>query len=201
MHIAEGILPASVLVGGAVVAAAGTYLGLRRLDPERVPQVGLAAAFLFVASLIPVPLPGTSVHLVLNGLAGLLLGWAVFPAFLVVLFLQAVLFSFGGLTTLGVNTANMALPGVVCCFLFRRAVRSDGRVGAAAAFAVGALSVLLAAAMTGLCLLTISKEFAAVGVLAHIPIMLIEGLICVFVAAYLRKVKPELLAGAAREER
>ena len=30
-----------------------------------------------------------------------ILGWAAFPAFLVALFLQAVLFQFGGLTTLG----------------------------------------------------------------------------------------------------
>ena len=193
MHIAEGMLPLPVLVAGGAVAAAGTYIGLRQLEPERVPVAGLVSAFLFVASLIHVPLPATSVHLVLNGLAGLLLGWAVFPAFLVVLFLQAVLFSFGGLTTLGVNTANMALPGALCCMLLRRAVAAGGRAGAAAAFAAGFLPILLAAAMTGLCLLTIGKEFAAVGFLAHVPVMVIEGFICLFAVAFLRKVRPELL--------
>ena len=199
MHIAEGMLPLPVLLAGGAVAAAGTYIGLRRLEPERVPAVGLVSAFLFVAALIRVPLPGTSVHLVLNGLAGLVLGWAVFPAFLVVLFLQAALFSFGGLTTLGVNTANMALPGVVCCMLLRRAVAAGGRAGAAAAFAAGFLPILLAAAMTGLCLLTIGKEFAAVGFLAHVPVMVTEGLICVFVTAFLRKVRPELLGARPGE--
>ena len=35
-------------------------------------------------------------HLVLNGLMGLLLGWLAVPAILVALFLQALLFQFGG---------------------------------------------------------------------------------------------------------
>jgi len=187
------MLPLPVLLAGGAVAAAGTYIGLRRLEPERIPAAGLVSAFLFVASLIHVPVPATSVHLVLNGLAGLLLGWAVFPAFIVVLFLQATLFSFGGLTTLGVNTANMALPGALCCMLLRRAVAAGGRAGAAAAFAAGFLPIMLAAAMTGLCLLTVGKELAAVGFLVHAPVMVTEGLICVFVMAFLRKVRPELL--------
>jgi len=201
MHIAEGMLPLPVLVAGGALAAAGTYIGLRRLEPERIPAAGLVSAFLFVASLIHVPLPATSVHLVLNGLAGILFGWAVFPMFLVVLFLQAILFSFGGLTTLGVNTANMALPGVVCYMLLRRAVAAGGRAGAVAAFAAGSVSILLAAAMTGLCLLAIGKEFAAVGFLAHVPVMVTEGLICVFVTAFLRKVRPELLGAGPGEGR
>jgi len=197
MHISEGMLPVPVLVAGAAVAAAGTYVGIRRLGPAQVPQVGLVAAFLFVASLVHVPLPGTSAHLVLNGLAGLLLGWAAFPAFLVALLLQAQLFLFGGLTTLGVNTANMALPAVLCHFAFRRAVLRDGAVGIGAAFATGALAILLAALMTGLCLLTVNWRFAVFGLVAHAPIMVTEGLICVFAVAFVRKTKPELLAREA----
>ena len=80
MHVSEGILDAPVLLAGAVVAAAGTAIGLRRLKAETVPRVGVMAAAFFVASLVHVPVGGSSVHLVLNGLAGLLLGWAVFPA-------------------------------------------------------------------------------------------------------------------------
>ena len=194
MHITEGMLPAPVLVAGGAVAVFGTYMGIRRLAEEQVPMVGLVAAFLFVASLIHVPLPGASAHLVLNGLAGLLLGWAVFPAFLVVLFLQAVFVSFGGLTTLGVNTANMALPGVLCWLLFRRAVAAGGRCAMVSAFAAGALAILLAALLTGLCLLTISREFAAAVFLAHVPVMVTEGLVCSFALAFVRKVEPELLA-------
>ncbi len=48
---------------------------------------------------------------------GLLLGWPAFPAILVGLFLQALLFQFGGLTVLGVNTFNVAVPAVLCFYL------------------------------------------------------------------------------------
>ena len=70
------------------------------------------AAF-FAGSLIAIPVGPSSVHLMLGGLIGLMLGTAAFPALFVALALQALLFGMGGLTTLGVNTLNMALPGVV----------------------------------------------------------------------------------------
>lgn len=201
MHISEGMLAAPMWGAGWAVAVAGTYIGIRRIDPQSTPRVGLTAAFLFVASLVAVPIPGTSIHLVLNGMAGILLGWAVFPAFFVVLLLQAELFSFGGLTTLGVNTVNMALPGLVCFLLFRRAVASGGRRGTAAAFAVGSMSVLLAALMMGLCLSTVSAKIGAVAVAAQVPLALVEGFVCVFLATFLRKVRPELLSPARLDTR
>ena len=51
----------------------------------------------------------SSAHLILNGLLGVVLGWAAFPVIFVALLLQAVLFQFGGFTVLGVNTATMGL--------------------------------------------------------------------------------------------
>jgi hypothetical protein len=82
------------------------------MDYERLPQVYVVSAF-FVASFIHVPVGPAAVHLVLNGLCGLLLGWLAFPAILVGLTLQALLFQFGGLTTLGVNTFNLAFQMLV----------------------------------------------------------------------------------------
>jgi len=153
MHISEGILPAPVLAAGVAMTAGGTALGLRKIDYEKIPGTGLMAAVFFVASLIHVNLGPASVHLVLNGLAGLLLGWSAFPALLVALALQAVLFFFGGLTTLGINTFNMAAPAVLVGALFRPVVRSRGTlslpgaiVAGATTFAVlGALSAAIAA--------------------------------------------------------
>jgi len=124
MHISEGILPLPVLAAGAVLTAGGTLLGLRKLEHEKIPLAGLMAASFFVASLIHVRLGPASVHLVLNGLAGLLLGWTAFAAILVALFLQAILFFFGGLTTLGVNTFIMAAPAVILGILLRPAICS-----------------------------------------------------------------------------
>lgn len=197
MHISEGILSAPVLAGGAVAAAAGLALGLRAIKSEDAPQVGVAAAALFCAALIHVPLGPGSVHLVLNGLAGLLLGWAVFPAFFAALLLQALLFQFGGLTTLGVNICVMALPGVVVHYLFRGAVRPGGRSVRLSALLAGAAAVALSGLLlAGALFMSGQQAFikpATAVLAAHVPLMAIEGVICVFSVSYLVKVRPRLL--------
>ncbi|HIJ20834.1 MAG TPA: cobalt transporter CbiM, partial [Deltaproteobacteria bacterium] len=108
MHISEGILSGPVLISGVALAAAGTAIGLKKLDYERIPRAAILAASFFVASLIHVPVGPSSVHLILNGIVGLILGWGAFPVILVALVLQAIFFQFGGITTLGVNTMIMA---------------------------------------------------------------------------------------------
>lgn len=197
MHIAEGILSAPVLLGGAALTAVGVVQGLRRLDPADVPRVGLVSAALFVASLIHVPIGPVSAHLLLHGVAGLLLGWAVFPAMLVALLLQAILFQFGGLTTLGVNTAIMAWPAVLLALAFRRWARQSGGVGTVAAFAIGSMAVVLSgvgAAATMVISRGESLSTAATMVLvAHVPVMIVEGLVCVACVRFLRAVKPQML--------
>jgi len=198
MHISEGVLSAPVLASGAALAAGGVAVGLRKLDYDRIPQVALTASAFFVASLIHVKVGPSSAHLVLNGLAGLILGWAVFPALLVALFLQAVLFQFGGLTTLGVNTVTMALPGVAAHYAFRRAVTAGRpRTAALAGFAAGALPIAVAAGLVAAALIISARPMAeAAGLfsLVHVPVMLIEGSITAAVVGFLRKVRPELLA-------
>ena len=137
MHISEGVLSGPVLVTGAAMALAGTSVGLRRLDLDRVAQAGMLAAAFFVASLIHVPVGPSSVHLILNGVVGLLLGWAAFPAILTALLLQAMLFQYGGITTLGVNTVIMAAPAVACYHLCGPFVLKSASWAAIAAFACG----------------------------------------------------------------
>ena len=118
MHIAEGVLSPAVLATGYALTAAGTALGLKKLDYDRLMTVAILAAAFFVGSLIHVPIGLTSAHLILNGLLGVLLGWAAFPAILVALGLQALLFQFGGLIVLGVNTFTMAFSGVMAGYVY-----------------------------------------------------------------------------------
>ena len=96
MHLSEGVLHTPVLLAGVALAGVGVAVGLRRLESERLPLTALFAAAFFVAGTIHVPVGIGSVHLILNGMAGLFLGWAVFPAFLIALLLQVLFFSFGG---------------------------------------------------------------------------------------------------------
>ncbi|MEN6494957.1 MAG: cobalt transporter CbiM [Thermoguttaceae bacterium] len=201
MHIPDGLANSTegfaVLAVGGAVAAAGTAIGLRKMDYERMPQVALLSAAFFVASLVRVPIGVTSMHLVLNGLVGLVLGWAAFPAILIGLLLQAVFFGFGGLTTLGINTATMALPAVVCYYLCHGSVRSATRlVALGGGFVAGLIGLLLGAVLTAVALAAAGKEFAVFSpavVLAHVPLALVEGAVTASAVAFLRKVHPELL--------
>lgn len=197
MHISEGILSTPVLVSGAVAAAGMTIVGLRRLDSAGMVRVALLASAFYVASLVHVPIGPGNAHLVLNGLLGLLLGWVAVPAILTALLLQAVMFQFGGLTVLGVNTVIMALPAVLCRYAFGPLVKRSGRIAALGAFAAGASAVLLSGMLVALFLIFSGEQFlhaAWVILVAHVPIMIIEGLMTMFLVTFLKRAKPELLA-------
>jgi cobalt/nickel transport system permease protein len=197
MHISEGILSTEVLVAGGAAAALGTAIGLAKMDYDRIPKVSVLSSVFFVASLVHVPVGPASEHLILNGLMGILLGWASFPAILVALFLQAVLFQYGGLTTLGVNTFNMAAPAVLCYYLFGWATgRFKAPVAIVFGFLGGSSAVLVAAVLVGAALIITAQplqEPAFAIVVFHIPVMAVEGVLTAAVVSFLRKVKPEML--------
>ncbi len=195
MHISEGILSAQVLIGGGAVSAVGTVIGLKKIDSERIMSTALLSSAFFVASLIHVPLGPGSVHLVLNGLLGIILGWSCFPAILIALFLQAIFFQFGGLVVLGVNTVTMAVPAL-CCYYLARPLLKKPKTRAVAAFAAGALAILLSSLLMALALALSDAGFlttAKVVIGANVPIMIIEGFITMFTVTFLARVQPEIL--------
>ncbi|MGE4373282.1 MAG: cobalt transporter CbiM [Xanthobacter sp.] len=196
MHIVDGALSMPVLVTGAVVAAGGLALGLKSLTMEKIPAAGVLSATFFVASLIHVPIGPSSVHLIMNGLAGLVLGWAAFPALFVGLLLQAVFFGFGGITVLGVNTVNIALPAVLVFYLCRRGVASASPMASALWGALGGgLAIVFTTCFVALALAMSGEEFlpaAQFVFIAHIPVMVVEALITGAAVYLARQVKPEL---------
>ena len=198
MHISEGVLSPAVLGGGAALAVVGTAIGLKKLDYEAIPRVAILSAAFFVATLIHVPVGPVGLHLVLNGLMGLLLGWLAVPAILIALFLQALLFQFGGLTVLGVNTVTMAAPAVLSFYAYRGLLRRGGMPASVAAFACGATAILLSGVLVAAALVFTGQGFLEVAemvLVAHIPVMIIEGIITLFVFLFLKKVRPEMLEG------
>lgn len=198
MHISEGVLSGAVLISGAALAATGTVIGLKKLDYDQIAKTGVLSSAFFVASLIHVPIGPSNAHLILNGLVGLLLGWAAFPAILTALALQGAFFQFGGITTLGVNTTIMALPAVLGYLVFGDMINKSRRTAAVAAFACGFLSVLISGLMVGLALIFTEENFLEVSgiiIAAHIPVMIIEGIVTAICVTFLRKVRPEMLPG------
>jgi cobalt/nickel transport system permease protein len=197
-HIPDGVLSNPVLVAGGILAALGVARGLKELEPVRVPKVAMLSAVMFVASAIHLPAGPASVHLLLNGLAGIVLGWAAFPALLAALLLQAVLFGFGGVLVLGVNTLNMALPAVLAGMVFRHlwSPSLPRRTALAAALCSGG-AVLLTGVMVAGSLALSGREFDAAArlvVLTHLPVMGIEAVFASAAIGLLARVKPEALA-------
>ncbi|MCI5122456.1 MAG: cobalt transporter CbiM [Candidatus Electrothrix sp. AUS4] len=195
MHISEGILSAPVLISGGVVAAIGIIIGLRKIDIDQIMPVALLSSAFFVAGLIHVPIGPGSVHLMLIGLLGVMLGWAAFPAIFIALFLQALFFQFGGLAVLGVNTVAMAVPAV-CCYYLTRPWMDASKTRPVAAFAAGFLAILLASLLVSCALALTDTGFitaAQLIIVANAPIMVIEGCITMFTVSFLAKVQPEIL--------
>jgi cobalt/nickel transport system permease protein len=202
MHVSEGVLSVPVLAGGAVLALPALGWSLKRLPWEHIMSTGILSAAFFAASLIHIPIGPGSVHLILNGLLGAVLGPAAFPAITAALFLQTLLFNFGGLTTLGVNVCIMAGPAVLCGSVCRPFFRAGGGIRTAAAFACGAGAVFLSALLCALALSLSGEVFhsaARVIFLAHVPIMFIEGLLSAGIIGYLSKTRPDLLDGPRPE--
>src|SRR5690606_39187523 len=76
VHLSDGAIATPWLVGGFVGAAALLGLAAWRLSDDWVPRIGVLTAAFFIGSTIHIKLAvvPTSVHLVLNGLVGVVLG-------------------------------------------------------------------------------------------------------------------------------
>jgi len=198
MHISEGVLSGPVLASGALIAFAGTSIGLKKIDYDHIVHVAILASSFFVASLIHVNIGPASTHLILNGILGLLLGFAAFPAILTALLLQSVFFQYGGLTALGVNVVIMAVPAVLSHYLFLPFLGRSPRLTFVAGFLAGLLSILLSSLLLGAALWFTDQNFFEISlaiILANIPIMIIEGIVTGFCVAFLLKVYPEIIPG------
>lgn len=212
MHIPDGILPAQVTITGYAVTAAATWYSVHKINQKEnprqdVPKASLLTAAFFVASWIHIPVPPTSIHLVLNGLLGALLGYFAFPAIVIGLFFQAVMFQHGGLTTLGINSIIMGLPAIVAHYIFR--LRSVGKTKskvktAVFGFLAGSVALGISVALFVVILITnipadidAATEQAAIFTLAiaHLPLIVIEGIITSMITVFLQRVRPQILDG------
>ena len=75
VHISDGVLSDWWIAGGLALMVVLMIPALVRVRDEEIPRIALLTAAFFVASLIHVRLGPTSVHLLLNGLVGVILGW------------------------------------------------------------------------------------------------------------------------------
>jgi cobalt/nickel transport system permease protein len=196
MHISDGVLPFAVTIGGYAASAGLAAWSARRIHSRDLPKVAVVTSAFFVASLVHIPFGPTSAHLLLPGLAGALLGPAAFLAIGLALLLQSLLFQFGGLTALGANALMMGVPAMICGCLFQtfkgNTLRRQAIVGAVA----GAMGTVMAAVVLALMLMTGGEDFfgvAKIALAAHVPVIVIEGVVSGLTVGFLARVQPALL--------
>jgi cobalt/nickel transport system permease protein len=207
MHIPDGFLSAVISVILWIVTIAGLAIALiqsrKQLGDRMVPMMGVLGAFIFAAQALNFPVAGgTSGHLIGATLAAIVLGpWPAVLVMTSVVSVQALLFQDGGLVVLGANLLNMAiLAPLVGGTLYRLIIDRLGDSLArklTAAFIAAWTSVVLAAIATALELAASGTVSAAlvlpVMTWIHMAIGLGEGLITVGAAAFLDRVRPDLL--------
>lgn len=217
VHISDGVLSAPWLAVGFLVSGLLVLLAAYRVRDEEIPRIALLSAAFFVASLIHLRLGPTSVHLLLNGLVGVVLGRRAPLAILIGLGLQAALLGHGGFTTIGVNACVMTPPALLAAALFaglsRYLLAPRLRLGTHCSRGSASLPIHAVVWLCG-CLLGMISVFATLvlqaAVLlwggaedwhqivwlvfyAHLPIVVLEGIVLGFTVSFLTRVKPEML--------
>ena len=199
MHISEGILSGSVLVTCWAGTIIGTAYGLKHTDTDKTVRTALISSAFFLASLVNVRIGPSSTHLSLLAPMGIILGNSVFPAVLVALMLQALLFHFGGLLVLGANTFVMGGAALLTHIIFGKAIREGkGRAHVRVmSFIAGVFAVMAGASLAGAFLGMTDRNFiGAVKILliAHVPLALVEGAVTMFLVMWLKRAAPEFLS-------
>ncbi len=181
MHISEGLLNPAIIAPTWVATAAITATLLWHLKTDEIPRIAAFCAIFFIASFVHFPLGATSIHLMLSGLVGVMLGANAFLAIFVGLLLQGVLFGFGGLTSLGANALAIGLPAMFLGVF--RGVKFGG-------FAAGFLAIFASTVLVGVLLLLNGEEFKPLARLlfvANAPLMLVEGFVTIFVLEFVKR--------------
>lgn len=215
MHITEGII-----TGVPALAYTGVSLGLvgygaRKMKvfakehPEKKPLLGMAGAFIFFLSLIPIPaFFGTTSHPCGSPLAGILLGpWIGIALTGLSLMLQAAFFAHGGFSTWGANVITLGVGGAFFGWLIFRICRRLGLSLMVSGALGGLIGDIMAYVLAGLSLSAVlsiapQPQFSFTGYLTAIyaaylpiqgPIALGEMFITGFILKYIYDHRPEIL--------
>jgi cobalt/nickel transport system permease protein len=193
MHISDGIISTPVCIAANIAAIGFIYLSGRNARPDEIPKMGMTGAALFVSSLIHFPLAGTSIHLGLFGLAGIILGKRSFPVIFTALLFQSLIFQHGGLLSVGLNAINMGTGALIARMIWNIAKVPSYIRALLAGFAGIIVPALLMVAEFRL-----SGYGTGIAILMAIYLLAaaVEAGITLFAVSFFKKVKPEILSGS-----
>ncbi|WP_319508998.1 energy-coupling factor ABC transporter permease [uncultured Methanolobus sp.] len=212
MHIFEGFLPSpwwqAWFVFSIPVILYGMYK-MNKLVSERrevVPLLAVAGAFIFVLSSLKLPsVTGSSSHPTGTGMAAILFGPAITAVLgVIVLLYQAIFLAHGGITTLGANSASMAIIGPFVAYVFYKAASKAGMNFYLNVFLATAIADWVTYVITSL-QLALAFPSASGGVLAsfigfagifaatQVPLAILEGALTALIMKYVVQIKSDVL--------
>jgi len=190
MHIADGVIPVGICAAADALAVGAVYLAGQKVESEEIPRMGIMSAALFTVSLIHFPMAGTSIHLGLFGLAGILLHYRAFSVVFITLLFQSLIFQHGGLVSVGLNSINMGMGALAAWMIWRmKPLHFIPR-----SFLAGFIGILLPAVM-----MAAEFRFAQYGkgiyylLSIYLPVAALEGVLTAAAVAFFSKAKPEIL--------
>lgn len=220
MHIPDNYLsPSTCAAFGAVMLPvwkrASTKIK-KEITRQKMPLLGVAAAFSFLTMMFNIPLPGgTTGHAIGAGLIAILLGpYSAVFAVTIALAIQALFFGDGGVLAIGVNCFNMAFIMPYTAYYLFKAVKKifPSKIGEYfGAFLGGYISVnvaaLCAAIEFGIQPLLFQDAsglplYSPYGLAISIPAMMIphllivgilEGMITLGAYSYIKNASPEII--------
>lgn len=211
MHIPDAFIPLDQAIVYWIIVIPFIALSVRwarrEMDDMKIPLLAALAAGIFAIQAMNIPIGmGTSGHMVGAVLAAIILGspWAGVLLLTLVLFVQALGFADGGVTTLGLNILNMGvISGFVGYYTFVGLKKLKLRMPVAAF--VGAWLGLFISSIACSIQMTLAGTFPLVpGIIAmgtyHAIIGVIgEGAITAIAVTAIVKARPDLLSQFSKE--
>ncbi|MCF8020507.1 MAG: energy-coupling factor ABC transporter permease [Vallitaleaceae bacterium] len=199
MHIMEGFLPKAYALFWWVLYMPFLIMGMMKLKKglekghDNKLLIGLVAAFTFCISALKIPsVAGSSSHPTGIGLGSILFG-PLMMAFIaaIVLLLQALILSHGGITTLGANGFSMGVVGPFAAFIAYKLAIKSGLSKRVAIFIAAFSSNFLTYVMTSIQLGTAfsgqegvmisTLKYLSIFSLTQLPIAILEGFLTVII--------------------
>nr|MBP3724511.1 cobalt transporter CbiM [Campylobacter sp.] len=193
MHISEGVLKPEIIIPASILSVSLAVYLIYKLKPYQIPKIACMSAIFFVASFIHIPIGATSVHLILSGFVGAVLGVDAFLAIFIGLLLQAVFFAYGGISVLGVNAIIIGFPAILAIVFVRLFSKNKNIIFL---FLAGFVPILLSSFLLSLVLVLNGDEFIAIAKLAFVAnsvLSIIEGIIAFFGLQFIYKVNKDIL--------
>ena len=220
MHIPDNYLsPSTCATFGVVMIPVWRRASLKvknEITRQKMPLLGVAAAFSFLIMMFNIPLPGgTTGHAIGGALIAILLGpYSAVFAVTIALAIQALFFGDGGVLAIGVNCFNMAfIMPFTAFYLFKimKKIIPSKNGEYFGAFLGGYISVNIAALVTAIefgvqpLLFKDSSGlplYSPYGLSVSIPAMtiphllvvgILEGIITLGAYSYIKKASPEII--------